>query len=319
MLAKLYLVTTLANACALAVASAGCGDNFAAPPPYPRTVFVIPMENQDGSSIYGNVVDAPYLNSLYSQAARADNFRDVLPLSPSEPHYIWMEAGTNVFADHEFYGSGDPDVTNVTSSREHLVTQLSAAGIPWMSYQDGITTGTCPIKPVNFFAPRHDPSLYFTDIVGFTPSATSPECIAHHKAYTDLADDLDAGAVSGYVFITPDLCHDMHGAAGCPSGLDVAANIKAGDAWLAAELPRILAYAATRDALVLIPFDEGITTDQLAFFALGPHAKAGTVSSVLYTHSSMLKSVEQFLGVPVLPTVADATNLADLFAPGVLP
>jgi hypothetical protein len=80
-----------------------------------------------------------------------------------------------------------------------------------------------------------------------------------------------------------------------------------------------LAYAATRDALVLIPFDEGITTDQLAFFALGPHAKAGTVSSVLYTHSSMLKSVEQFLGVPVLPTVADATNLADLFAPGVLP
>lgn len=36
-----------------------------------------------------------------------------------------------------------------------------------------------------------------------------------------------------------------------------------------------------------------------------------------YSHSSLLKSIEQLLDVPVLPKVADATNFKDLFVDGV--
>jgi hypothetical protein len=60
-----------------------------------KYVFVIPMENKPASQIYGNTTNAPYINNtLIPKYARATNFNDALPSLPSEPHYIWMEAGT---------------------------------------------------------------------------------------------------------------------------------------------------------------------------------------------------------------------------------
>ena len=38
-----------------------------------------------------------------------------------------------------------------------------------------------------------------------------------------------------------------------------------------------------------------------------------------YSHSSLLKSTEQFLGVPVLPSVTTANNFADMFEAGQFP
>src|SRR5439155_1128670 len=66
------------------------------------TIFVIPLENKADTAIYGNMTDAPYINGLFMTANHATKFQDELPSLDSEPHYIWMEAGTNVFADHTF-------------------------------------------------------------------------------------------------------------------------------------------------------------------------------------------------------------------------
>ncbi|HEX7480785.1 MAG TPA: hypothetical protein VF331_23490 [Polyangiales bacterium] len=61
-----------------------------------KYVFVIAMENHDANQIYGNTTDAPYINNTLIPAyARATNFNDELPSLVSEPHYVWMEAGTN--------------------------------------------------------------------------------------------------------------------------------------------------------------------------------------------------------------------------------
>src|SRR5689334_21981509 len=61
-----------------------------------RTIFVIPMENESSSAIYGNMTNAPYINmTLIPMAAWTTKFTDELPaIVPSEPHYVWMEAGT---------------------------------------------------------------------------------------------------------------------------------------------------------------------------------------------------------------------------------
>src|SRR5205823_8980265 len=120
-----------------------------------RTIFVIPMENKANSQIYGNTTDAPFINSLLaSTAAHATKFGDELPALDSEPHYIWMEAGANVFADHTFDNDNDPAASNSTSSAKHLVTQLQAANIPWMAYQEDITSHTCPIAATGHYAPK---------------------------------------------------------------------------------------------------------------------------------------------------------------------
>ena len=284
----------------------------------PRTVFVIPFENKSSAAIYGNTSDAPYINSLLATAAHATNFQDALPNLPSEPHYILMEAGTNAFTDKTFTGDGDASSSNSTASTEHLSTQLTAAGIPWMSYQEGITAGTCPVSSTGQYAAKHNPFVFFHDTAGSPPSSSNAGCIAHHKPYSAFAADL-ANGIDGYVFITPDLCNDMHGALTCPSGIFDSPNIKAGDNWLKAELPRIIAYTQTHDAIILLTWDEGDSSNLIPFIAIGKNVKAGYASTTMFTHNSLVKSVEQYLGVPELPTVASAANFADMFEAGTFP
>src|SRR5262245_9324223 len=69
-----------------------------------KYVFVIAMENTDADQIYGKPGVAPFINTtLMPASAWAANFNDELPREVrSEPHYIWMEAGTNAFADTTF-------------------------------------------------------------------------------------------------------------------------------------------------------------------------------------------------------------------------
>jgi hypothetical protein len=281
-----------------------------------QTIFVIPLENKADTAIYGNTSDAPYINGLFATANHATMFKDELPSLDSEPHYIWMEAGTNAFTDHTFTNDNDSSTSNSTANTEHLVTQLKTAGIPWMSYQQGITAGKCPISSTGDYAAKHDPFVFFQDVVGSPPSANNTYCADHHKPYTTAGFSADlANGLTGYIFITPDICHDMHGSLSCPSGISSSSNIKAGDTWLSQELPRIIEYANTHDAVIFLTWDEGSSTNLIPFLALGAHVKPGT-SNVMYTHSSLLKTTEEILGVPVLAKVQDANDFADMFEPG---
>ncbi len=281
-----------------------------------RTVFVIPLENKADTAIYGNTTSAPYINSLFATANHSMNFQDELPNLVSEPHYVWMEAGTNVFSDRSFTTDNDSSMANSTGSTDHLSAQLTAAGVPWMAYQEGITSHTCPITSSGNYAAKHDPFVFFRDVVGTPPSATASLCADHHKSYGDFAADLAGGQLTGYVFVTPDLCHDMHGATSCAGQLvSSAAAIKAGDDWLAAELPRIITYAQTHDAVIFLTWDEGSSTNLIPFLALGSHVVPG-MSATMYTHSSLVKTVEKIFHLPVLASVSAANDFGGMFAPG---
>jgi hypothetical protein len=288
--------------------------------PVLQHVFVIVMENHDASQIYGNTTNAPYINNtLIPSYARATNFNDELPSLASEPHYLWMEAGTNAFSDHTFTTDSDPSSTNSTSSTAHLVTQIKNAtsGVTWMTYQEGqnSTTGSCPIASSSFYAAKHDPFVFFKDVSGNPPSKTNAYCIAHSKPYSSFAADLAANNMASYVFITPNLCHDMHGATGCANSN----TIRAGDDWLKAELPRIISWVTTHAGTIFITWDEGSATTKMPFLAVGPGVKANYAGAVSYTHSSIIKSVERILGLPILSTVSASNDLTDLFNPGFFP
>ena len=283
-----------------------------------RTVLVVPFENKDSVEIYGDTTDAPYLNGLLATSAHATNFMDELALAiPSEPHYIWMEAGTNVFSDRTFTSDADGSTTNSTAETKHLSTQLDTAGLTWTAYQEGITTGACPIGSSGEYAAKHDPFVFFRDVVGSPPSASNARCGQHHKALADLTADLQAGTVANYAFITPNLCDDMHGDSGCASGTGAAANIKAGDTWAAANVPALIQYTHTHDAILLLVWDEGDANRLIPFIAISDHVVTGA-STASYTQSSQVKSIEEFLGLPVLPAVSGAADFSPMFAPGYL-
>ena len=93
-------------------------------------------------------------------------------------------------------------------------------------------------------------------------------------------------------------------------------SVATGDAWLSTEVPKILGSAAYQHGVLFITFDESETGDgPIALMALSPFAKPGYSSSLSYTHSSTLRTLQEILGVtPLLGDAANATDLSDLFA-----
>jgi hypothetical protein len=263
-----------------------------------RNVFVIVLENHDWSSIQGSS-SAPYINqTLLVQGAHANQYLNVPNLHPSLPNYIWIESGGT-------QGVGDDaEPSQHPLSAPHLVSQLRSAGVSWKSYQEDIPGTDCPLTGVNQYAPKHNPMIYFTD-VNSNLDRNSSECIAHVRPYTELARDLETDNVPAYSFITPNLCNDMHDC-----------SIAAGDAWLSREVPKIFASRAYKQGGALfITFDESAGSNvPIGFIALSPLARPGYANQVSYTHSSLLRSLQEIFGVsPLLGDAANATDLADLF------
>src|SRR5262249_17876060 len=143
--------------------------------------------------------------------AHAEQFFNPPRLHPSEPNYIWLEAGDNF----GIWNDADPTVNHI-SETDHLVTLLNSAGISWKAYQEGIKGDVCPLVSKGRYAAKHNPMVFFEDVTdGNDPN--SAYCTEHIRPYSELADDLQKNLVARYNFITPDLCNDMHDSVGCPS------------------------------------------------------------------------------------------------------
>ncbi len=271
-----------------------------------QTVFIVVMENHNWSDISGSS-SAPYINSLLDEGAHSENYFNAPGVHPSEPNYIWMEAGTDFGIDDD----ANPDANHQPADTPHLVTMLEDAGVTWRSYQEGITGDDCPLSGRGLYAPKHNPMIYFDDVTDGN-STTATRCIEHVRPYSELADDLAAGTAAQYNFVTPDLCHDMHNSSGC----DSSDSVKNGDDWLAAELPAMIDYVNAHDGVVFVTWDESEGGDHpIGMIALGPFARVGfTESTTHYTHGSLLRSVQEIFAVtPYLNDAADQESLANLF------
>lgn len=265
------------------------------------------MENHNWSDIKGNP-SAPYINNtLLPLGSHAEQYYNPPGIHPSEPNYLWLEAGTNfgVFDDN------DPS-SNHQSSTQHLVTQLQQAGIAWKSYQEDISGTTCPLTSVNKYAPKHNPMVYFDDVTNDN-DPNSAYCIAHVRPYSELAKDLQNNTVPRYNFITPNLCDDMHN--DCKPTYD---GIQQGDTWLAQQIPMLMnSQAYQNGGIIFITWDEGEGGDgPIGMIVLSNRAKGnGYSNSIYYTHSSTLRTIQEIFGLqPFLGDAANATDLSDLFS-----
>ncbi len=271
-----------------------------------RTIFLILMENHNWSDIKNNP-SAPYINhTLLPMVSYAEQYYNPPGIHPSEPNYLWLEAGTN-------FGILDdaPPSINDQNTTLHLVTLLDKAGITWKSYQEDISGTVCPLTEVGSYAPKHNPMVFFDDVTG-TNDPNSAYCIAHIRPYKELTTDLQKHTEARYNFITPNLCNDMHDS--CAPPYD---SVKQGDTWLARNVPAILDSPAYKNGgIIFITWDEGEGGDgPVGMIVLSPDAKGGGYSNTIhYTHSSTLRTVEEIFGViPLLGDAAHATDLRDLF------
>jgi hypothetical protein len=271
-----------------------------------KTVFLIMMENHNWSDIKNNP-SAPYINNtLLPTASYAEQYFNPPGIHPSEPNYLWLEAGTNF----GIFNDADPSA-NHQSTTAHLVTLLSNAHISWKSYQEAISGTDCPLTSAGLYAAKHNPMVFFDDVTNAN-NPNSSYCIAHVRPYTELAADLQHNTQARYNFITPNVCDDMHDT--CAPLND---SVQRGDSWLAQNIPMILNSQAYKNGgIIFITWDEGEGGDgPIGMIVLSPDAKGGGYSNTIhYTHSSTLRTLEEIFGVkPLLGDAANATDLRDLF------
>ena len=219
-------------------------------------------------AIAGNVA-APFINNLITpgnanaaNVSYATNYTNSgTGVHPSEPNYIWAEAGTNynVATNATITADNDPSASskNIFSSTPHLTGLMNTAGVSWKSYQEdyqisgrGATSsanGTLAggaTNPYNAstlynYAAKHDPMAFFSD--------TSAQNLA---PISQLSADLASNSVGRYNWITPDQYNDMH--TGLTAGFTYhgthytsdQAAVAQGDNFLSIVVPLIEASAA---------------------------------------------------------------------------
>ena len=249
------------------------------------------MENREYSSVIGSS-QAPYLNALGHRYGLATRY--FANEHPSLPNYLDLVGGS----DFGIHDDGEGYVLQGPS----LVDQLEARGLTWRAYLQGMPED--PTAPCRFpsggdrYRKKHNPFAYFAPIQ--TRSSRCRNVVSYSRFAADLATGL-----RNVSWITPDMCNDMHDC-----------SVATGDAWLARNVPPILSRLSGRDLLFIV-FDEGSTSQlgggHVACVVAGPGARSGASSSVLYSHYSLLRTVEDVFRLAHLRHAAD-TGVASMGA-----
>ena len=246
----------------------------------PAHIVVIVMENEE----YGDVIGSsstPYLNRLAAHSALATQMYAIT--HPSLPNYLALTGGST-------FGI-DSDCTGCAVHATSLVSQLRRAGVSWRAYMEDLPHPCFQGGGAGEYAKKHDPFMYYTSI-----SSKASLC-DHVVALSRLSADERAGTLPRFIWITPNLCHDMHDC-----------DTSTGDRFLAGLVPGLLSHLGRR-GLLFVTWDEGSSDDgccglarggHIATIVAGPGAKPGARLRTPVDHYSVLQTIDDLLGLPRL-------------------
>lgn len=258
------------------IAAAACGGSAAPSARHqpPEHVFLIVMENHS----MDDALTGPFTASLAAQYGVAKNYHAIT--HPSVPNYLALTSGSTWNVTDDGYR---------VLPAEDLGSELTAAGVTWRAYMEGLTSAGCLESPLPY-DPGHNPFAFYG---GRCPSNVVP--------LTSMAPDLAAGAPR-FSWIGPDRCHDTHD---CP--------VATGDAWLRQEVTSIMSSNAWRSSVLFITWDEdgGSGDNHVLTLVLTPDARH-RASARPYTHYSLLATIEDLLGVARLGNARGAASMTDL-------
>jgi hypothetical protein len=327
-------------------------------------IFVIAMENHNFTQpnpmsspqqIFGNAA-APFLNSLITpgnsnatQVSYALNYNNAgFGVHPSEPNYVWNEAGTdfgvhtdadpNPASGNTFYDDSTHLETQLTANGNtlvfwhhnatpHLTGQFNEAGVSWKNYQEDVQLSVSPTNsasgtngPVNpyygttqfNYAVKHNPMAFFSD-----------SAVQNVYPLDQLFVDLNSNAAGQYNWITPNQFDDAHSALSggfAYQGVHYTgdqASVAQGDNFLATVIPQIMASKAYQNnGMIIIWWDESEGGDSASFtipeIVISPLAKGNAyASTVSMSHSSDIKTMEETFHLPAInnPIPATETNI----------
>lgn len=300
-------------------------------------IFVIMMENQSFDNIIGRhdsvhvtLPDTPFITSLAESNGLSTLSFGVT--HPSLPNYVAFLSGQmgNLHSDNpSCFAVPKPlgacaEFKNVPT----LVDSLESKGMTWSAYfqtmpKAGFLGAQFP-SGVPLYAQKHNPFVYFNTI------ATNPARLALLKPLDDLPKDLALGASAPqFEFIVPDQCHDMHGQTPCSSFDPL---LREGDKTVKDLVTKIeTSPAFTANSLIIVTFDEDDYSSTLGCcdapsfpngqqfggghtvtIVVSGTAGAPLVSDVPYNEYSILSTIENVWGLPLIGHTADTTNVVPM-------
>jgi phosphatidylinositol-3-phosphatase len=291
----------------LSLLAAGCGAASAGRPlavgpparlPVSRAshAVIVVMENTEYGGVIGNP-SAPYANALARRYGLATDSHAIT--HPSLPNYLALTSGST--------DGIESDCTDCVVSAPNIVDQLTAAGISWKAYLEGVTGPCFEGAQAGGYAKKHNPFAYYRDIAGHQGRCSKL------VGFDALARDLRAGTLPTFAWISPNLCDDGHDCA-----------VGTADRFLARTLPALL-HELGPSGMLILTWDEGSTDSgccgvahggHVATIVAGPGVRPGAREGRPLDHYGVLATIERALGLPPLAGAADprAGSLLGLFA-----
>ena len=243
-------------------------------------VAVLVMENEEFGDVIGSS-QAPFINRLAHRYGIARNLFAIT--HPSLPNYLALTGGST-------FGI-DSDCSDCSVHDTDLVDQLQQRRLSWKAYIEDLPRPCFAGGEAGDYAKKHNPFAYYTRI------ADDPVLCRQVLPLSQLKVDARRGHLPRFVWITPNLCHDMHDC-----------DISTGDRFLSGIVPPLLHALGPRGVLFLV-WDEGSTDSGCCRLASGGHvvgivagglAARGAQLRTPVDHYSVLQTVEDLLGVPRL-------------------
>jgi phosphatidylinositol-3-phosphatase len=283
----------LALASAVALGAPGAVTAFGAAPvrsapaaaglPRPDHVVVVIEENHGYSQIIGSP-SAPYINSL--AAAGASFTQSFAVTHPSEPNYLALFSGST-------QGVTDDSCPN-NFSAVNLGSELIGAGLGFKGYSESMPSNGYTGCDTGTYARKHNPWVMFSNV----PASDNLTFASFPTDFTTLPP------VS---FVVPNLDDDMHDG-----------TIAQGDSWLKGHLDSYAQWAKTHNSELILTWDEdedGGGNNQIATVMVGASVKTGRYSEHV-NHYNVLRTLEDFYGLPHAGASASATPITDAFTTG---
>ena len=244
-------------------------------------IFLVYFENSAYDEIIGNWPSAPFLNRMAKQYSVLGNYYALH--HPSDANYVLQAAGGT-------YGLHANDFAGFPIAANHLADMVEKAGGTWKQYMES-ANGRCDQTQHGYYYPDDGPYMFFDDVRN-----NKARCNAHVVPFSQFSKDLASDATTPqYAWLSPDDCDDME-----------ACGIRAGDDFFknAIVAPLLKSPAWTKhNTLLVISWDEDNFTPVNhipGIFMSRTHVKNGYISPVLYTHYSILKTIEASFGLPNL-------------------
>jgi acid phosphatase len=256
--------------------------------PTSQHVVMVMEENQSYSTVAGNTAVWPHLNALMKQGAQPTNY--FADAHPSIPNYFMLTTGQPVTFD-----DSSTQVVNV----DNIARRMLSANVSFKVYAEGISQGYLGGN-TGLYLIRHNPFALLSDVAGNAQVANKVI-----QPFSQFLTDAANKTLPAFSFIVPDVNDDAHN--GTP---------QAADNWLQSNVIGPLsanpAFQSGGDGLLIVVFDESVTTDvtngggHVAVTLWGPIVKAGYVqsSTTVYQHQSMLRTVMEVLGLSNPPGAA---------------